>query len=119
MSYQRVIPRDLFNEAKLLKCLGQLSLIIHDGVGVPKGLALEHENPEEGFQIHQDESTGALYCGNLECFYAGRLIGLRSPYNSKEAFPLRFVLDDEEDSVFTETGALSPEFLNLLSIVSV
>ena len=22
MSYERVIPRDLFNEAKLLKCLG-------------------------------------------------------------------------------------------------
>lgn len=30
-SYRRVLPRDLFNEAKLLKCLGQLSLMIHDG----------------------------------------------------------------------------------------
>ena len=31
MTYRRVLPRDLFNEAKLLKCLGQLALIIHDG----------------------------------------------------------------------------------------
>lgn len=30
MTYQREIPRDLFNEANLLKCLGQISLIAHD-----------------------------------------------------------------------------------------
>ncbi len=29
--YTRVIPRDLFNEAKLLKCIGRLVLLIHDG----------------------------------------------------------------------------------------
>ena len=29
--YERVIPRDLFNEAKLLKCVGLLVLKIHDG----------------------------------------------------------------------------------------
>jgi hypothetical protein len=117
MSYKRVIPRDLFNEAKLLKCLGQLSLIIHDGVGVPRGLSLEHENPEEGFRIEQDDSTGAIYCSNLECFFGGRLIGLRSPLNSKEAYPLQFVLEDDEGSVFNANGMLAVEFKTLLASI--
>ena len=30
MSYARVIPRDLFNEANLLKCLGKVALILMD-----------------------------------------------------------------------------------------
>lgn len=119
MSYQRVIPRDLFNEAKLLKCLGQLALLIHDGVRIPRGLTLEHETPEDGFQIEQNQDSGALYCCNLECFCDGRLIGLSTPYNSKDAFPLRFVRgDDDEGRVFNEDGSLSDEFRELLAKVA-
>ncbi len=111
MSYLRVIPRDLFNESKLLKCMGQLALVIHDGVNIPKGLALEHEDPEQGFQIDQDESTGELYPSNLNLFCRGRLIGLRSPYNCKEAYPLRFTLwEGDEGEVFNPDGSLSDEF---------
>lgn len=29
MSYIRVVPRDFFNEAKLLKCLGQFELCVN------------------------------------------------------------------------------------------
>lgn len=116
MSYLRVIPRDLFNEAKLLKCLGQLALIIHDGVGVPRELALENEDPEEGFRIEQNQDSGALFCCNLECFFRSREIGLSCPYNNKGAFPLRYVLDDEnEGPVFDDSGALSGEFIELLA----
>lgn len=118
MSYQRVIPRDLFNEAKLLKCLGQLALLIHDGVNTPRGLALDHENPEDGFQIDQEASTGALYCTNLECLYRQRVIGLRSPYNSKRPFPLLFILDEEEGEIFDDSGALSEEFRKALSAIA-
>ncbi len=118
MSYLRVIPRDLFNEAKLLKCLGQLALIIHDGVRVPRGLSLDHENEEDGFRIDQDSNTGALYCENLTCYCSGRMIGLRSPYNSKDAFPLQFNVGDEIDGrVFDESGALSDDFRSALSEV--
>ncbi len=118
MSYNRVIPCDLFNEAKLLKCLGQLSLVIHGGVGVPDGLVLEHEDPWEAFIIRRDDSSGALYCENLSCGYAGRLIGLRCPLNSKEAYPLFYVLDDQEDAVFKPDGTLSMEFLRLLNSIT-
>jgi hypothetical protein len=112
MSYHRIIPRDLFNEAKLLKCLGQLSLYILDYA--PRGLALDHENPEDGFRIEQNEDSGALYCSNLECLCAGRLIGLQSAYNSKDAYPLNFILDDEDGRVFDEDGKLSKEFKALV-----
>lgn len=117
MSYQRVIPRDLFNEAKLLKCLGQLALFIHDGVKVPRGLAFEEQdNTEGGFQIEQNPNSGALYCCTLELFFRGKLIELSAPYNSKDAYPLRFVWDDEnEGRVFNEDGSISDDFRAVLS----
>lgn len=114
MSYQRVIPRDLFNESKLLKCLGQLALIIHDGTRYP--MTLEHDSCDAGFIIAQDDSTGALYCDNLSLFCAGRLIGLKSPYNDKNTYPLQFNLwEGDEGPVFTDKGQLTPEFEELLN----
>lgn len=107
MSYQRTIPRDLFNEAKLLKCLGQLSLLIYEG------LSLEHDNTEfAGFSIAQDERDGSLYCENISLFYCNRLIGLRSPYNCKNPFPLRFILDEDCGNVFDDSGEFSTEFIS-------
>lgn len=115
MSYMRVIPRDLFNEAKLLKCLGQVALIIHDGVGVPSGLHLEHDTTEcDGFNVEQDPNDGSLYCGNLSLYFEERLIGLRSPYNSKDAYPLRFTMDDEEGDVLTYDGFQLSSALKLM-----
>ncbi len=111
MSYQRVIPRDLFNEAKLLKCMGQLALIIHDGVNVPKGLTLDHEESENGFEVAQDSSSGELYVANLSLCCQGRLIGLRHPYNDKRPYPTRFSLwEGDEGPVFKADGSLSDEF---------
>ncbi len=111
MSYQRVIPRDLFNESKLLKCLGQLALVIHDGVNVPAGLVLHHEDGEHpGFDVWQSEDDGALSVSNLECTCFGRVITLRFKYNSKDAYPLWFALDENEGLVFGEDGKLTDDF---------
>lgn len=117
MSYQRVIPRDLFNEAKLLKCLGQLALYIHDYR--PSGLQLIHFAEDEGFRIEQDPNDGALYCANMELVCAGSVINLRSPYNCKDAYPLRFADSgaEEEGRVFNEDGTLSNEFRNLTALL--
>lgn len=115
MSYTRVIPRDLFNEAKLLKCLGQLALLIHDGVKIPRGLSIEHADPTEGFRIEQDGSDGSLYCANLCVFCNGCAISLRTPLNSKDAYPLWFTVGEEEGRVFNEDGTLSDEFRQVLS----
>ena len=118
MTYLRVIPRDLFNEAKLLKCLGKLSLLIHDGANVPKGLLLDHLTEEnEGFEICQNESDGSLYVSNLELTHKGRTIGLRCPYNHKGAYPLQLCFEDEEGSVFNDDGSLSDEFQALLKSI--
>ncbi len=40
MTYHRVLPRDAFNEAKLLKCIGKLTLLIEDKYNTPKAASL-------------------------------------------------------------------------------
>lgn len=115
MTYMRVIPRDLFNESKLLKCLGQLSLIAHDGLDCRRQrverLIVEFEEGLEGdpFMIEQNEMSGALYCRTLRVEVNGRLVSVASTYNSKSPFPLCF--GDNEEPVFNDDGSLSDEFL--------
>ena len=46
--YNRVIPRDLFNEANLLKCMGQLYLCLE--AANLKYVYLEHDG--DAFQAH-------------------------------------------------------------------
>lgn len=118
MSYERVIPRDLFNEAKLLKCLGQLALLLHNYEG-RWPVSLHHESPEEGFQIELNQLTGELECTNvvLTMDVSGEIITLGSTYNSKEPYPLNFLSEDEETSgdVFNDDGTFSADFLKFIS----
>ena len=112
--YRRVIPRDLFNEAKLLKCMGQLALLIHDGVGVPRGLELVHDDSvNQGFVIEQDDSDGSLFVSNLTLRFKGRVIVLKSPYNSRDCYPLWYGPDDEQ--VFNDDGSFATDFLSSLT----
>lgn len=115
--YTRVVPRDLFNESKLLKCLGQLVLIIEDYVDCnrvrcPKNLRYEQSEPGE-FRIDQDSYNGGLFLvSGLSFFLGAHLLELRSVYNSKEPYPLVFInFDDDEEPVFLPNGGLSPEFI--------
>lgn len=108
MSHRRVIPRDFFNEAKLLKCLGQLQLaIIDNAVG---GLPLQVEFDDECFNVLQHSGSGALYCANYSVYLAGEEIHLFTPYNSKEAYPLIASYRGEEYYVFDEAGKFMPNF---------
>lgn len=113
--YRRVIPRDLFNEAKLLKCLGQLSLAIHDEIDVGKR-AVPHCLKVRGddgkpFKIDQRESDGGLFCSSL-IFVAGSMpLILYSSYNSKSPYPLNCEsLDYGVFDVFNDDGSLTSEF---------
>ena len=45
-----VIPRDFFNYAKLLKCMGFLALNIHNGT-LPDGIEISIEESGEQFEI--------------------------------------------------------------------
>lgn len=118
MSYERVIPRDLFNESKLLKCLGQLALLLHIYEG-RWPVSLHHEDPESGFRIEQDQLTGELECTNLVLTLdiSGEIITLGSTYNSKEPYPLNFLSEDEQTSgeVFNDDGSFADEFLKFIS----
>lgn len=111
MSYIRVVPRDLFNEAKLLKCLGALYIAAEYRNG---DLTVEHANEgsREGWDIHQDEADGSLFCANVEIVFRGKVIHCSTPLNSKVPYPLLAEYGDEVVSVFDDAGKLSPEFEN-------
>ena len=107
MTYQRVIPRDLFNEAKLLKCLGQLSLIAHDGLHPELSLEVKHHS--ERFDIEQRPQCGGLYA-NVRVWAGDTPLVVYSAYNSKSPFPLLCETDDGEINVFEDDGSLTEDF---------
>jgi hypothetical protein len=116
-NYLRVIPRDLFNEASLLKCYGQLALYLLDK-GVPAETASFLEHTRGGFQVAQDENSGAIYVHNLPLLIGGRAFRLIRPLNSREPWPLYVEAFDDPDfdviAVFNEDGTPSADFLKLL-----
>ena len=130
MSYDRVLPRDRFNEAKPLKCLGQLSLLTHDGRGIDPAWALDliQQDPVDseeyaGFIIEQNTDDGSIYCANLVLLSRGQCIRLYSPLNSKRPYPLQFFGHRRDGStyptvdgeVFDDDGTLSSEFRSFLT----
>lgn len=116
MSYTRVIPRDLFNEANLLKCYGQLALWHLDNV-VP-GLVVEMCTGQNiPFDVRQTDD-GETYVANVSVYVHGRELQLGRPCNSRESWPLYVRSMGEQEwldvPVFTTTGEPHPEFLQLL-----
>lgn len=104
MSYRRVIPRDLFNEAKLLKCMGQLALLVHDGK-LPSVTIIHDGSP---FTIEQ-APDGDLYLPGVRVFVGGEPLTMGTVLNSKEPYPLIF--GEEQHPVFDNNGQPSFEFL--------
>lgn len=115
MNYRRVIPRDFFNESKLFKCLGQLSLCILDNK-LPYELTEELEDEYEGFQIHQDVCTGDVYCSNYHVYLGETELCFYSLLNSKLNYSLmcETVDDDDDIFVFNDDGTPTQEFLRFL-----
>lgn len=110
MSYQRVIPRDLFNEASLLKCYGRIYIELenHD---LPH-VQLEHDG--QAFEIEQDPGSGGLSIANVQLRVGDDCIRLHRPLNSREAYPLYMTDEDEcEVPLFDDKGAFTPEALDL------
>lgn len=110
MHYNRVLPRDFFNEAKLLKCMGQLSLKVLDGL-VPNGVFIQFDECDDPFQIDLTE-CGHLWIKNYKITINGVEVKLKIPYNSKQPYPLLCELDYEDTPVFTDHGVLTREFVD-------
>lgn len=109
--YMRVIPRDLFNEANLLKCFGQLYLQL-EILNTPD-VELLHDG--EAFDIGQHGDSGGLYIRNVSLIVRGEAMPIHRPLNSRYAWPLYLTTaDDEEISVFDDNGRLSNEMLQFL-----
>lgn len=107
-SYLRIIPRDFFNESKLLCCLGKLSVQIHDRL--TNGLDLEQEFDNEPFQVEQSMDDGSLYVVNYSVYLNKEEVLLYTPYNSRRKYPLRGEYKGEIYEVLDEDGKLNTTF---------
>lgn len=112
-TYTRVAPRDLFNEAKLLKCLGRLALLVVDHMA-PEGLTFYDSG--EPYLPEQDTGSGDIYCKQgIRFSFRGHELILFSVYNSKDAYPLFWISNEgEEITVFNNLGDFRSEFLEKL-----
>lgn len=128
MSYIRVIPRDLFNEASLLKMLGHFWLLtdhreqvqfLHTDLSGIGGQGLP-------FMVEQDRSDGSIAVSNVRLFIKNQRYRLYRPLNSREAWPLWIervndsefeafnVFDDSQEA--TAGVSLSDEMLTLIGV---
>lgn len=107
MTYMRVIPRDLFNEANLLKCLGRIYINLENLCDCKVTL----ESDGRAFQIDQSQSSGAINCANVKLSNG---IDFFRPLNSRDPWPLYANLPDDECAVFNDDGTFTAEFLRLL-----
>lgn len=107
--HKRVIPRDFFNEAKLLKCLGRLSLLILENR--VNELPLKEEFDGRAFSIIQNDADGSLSVENYKLLLDGEKIELYLTYNSKENYPLMGRYRDEEYYLLSDkSGDFMPNF---------
>ena len=107
-NYQRVIPRDFFNEAKLLKCMGVISLSILDSKAP---CVMNIEESGEPFSIGLMD-CGHLTVGNYELTIKETPVILKSTYNSKSNYPLLVEYDYCDYTVFDENGEFTDEFID-------
>lgn len=111
MSYLRVIPRDLFNEANLLKCYGQLYLNL-DRLGLQE--CLEHHADDGPFRIKQWEEDGSLSVQNVILNLHGRQVRLYRPLNAMSPYPLWAIIGERELQVFNTDGTFTDEMEELI-----
>jgi hypothetical protein len=115
--YERVIPRDLFNEGSLLKCYGRLYILLE---GNPNAKYPVDSISE--FDIVQRQDDGSLFIENLPFVIGRDEYRLTRPLNSRGAWPLyaeRIGNDDfEAVSVFTDEGDLTLEMKALIEAAS-
>lgn len=108
IDYLRVIPRDFFNEAKLLKCMGQLSLKILD-YQLPEGLNITIHESGDPFNICLSED-GSLFVSNYPIMVNGSQVFFKTAYNSKSPFPFYAEIDYCDILVFDEAGNFTSNF---------
>lgn len=110
MTYIRVIPRDLFNESNLLKCLGKLALLVENKAAPNLSYYYDHKP----FNIVQNEASGGLQCLNVTFYTLKQDLILERPLNSRESWPLYVLTEQEDYPVFNSQGNLENSLLDFL-----
>ena len=113
MTYRRVIPRDLFNESNLLKCVGKLCIEL-EKIGYENELLFD-EDEATYFQVRQEIHSGWTYMQNIYFVWDNVRYGLVRPLNSRDTWPLYLsarALEDGPMQLFDEAGKLTDEFLD-------
>lgn len=114
MSYFREIPRDLFNEANLQKCLATASINAETTPGVE--VEFLSSDGYDSFDIYMNEDDGSLRIRNVVVQVHGEIVDVFRPLNSREAYPLLFTIEKDGDydclKVFTPEGKFSDDFQN-------
>ncbi len=115
--YTRVIPRDLFNEAKLLKCMGRLTLLELDRM-LPCKMIIVHDDSKP-FDIQLMEE-GSLYIRNIEVFIKEEPAAFifKTTLNSKANYPMFVEHKSCDYRVFNEAGEFDEEFLEFVKTLS-
>ena len=109
MTYKRVVPRDIFNEASLLKLLGRLAIY---ALTIP-GKKIHFEHDGGPFLISQDPNDGSLRCENVRFFIDSKPLDIFRPLNSREDWCLYASLNGDEALVFSSGGYTTFEFERL------
>ena len=111
MSHVRVIPRDLFNDANLLKCLGQVFLNLE--TANLSGVELEHDGA--AFRIVQSAGDGSTWVENVRLNVRGQDVIMFRPLNSRRPWPLYIsVVNDDDIPVLDDDGNFSREFATMI-----
>lgn len=108
--YQRVAPRDFFNESKLLKCLGRLTLLIHDGMTPVKIGMIEDFRYSSEFKIGLMDD-GHLVVTNRQFKIKEHFVIMKTVYNCKKPYPLICEHEYVEYPVFDDNGEWTEEFI--------
>ena len=114
MSYTRVIPRDLFNEANLLKCAGQLYLMLEN-----RGLEHLLEHDGAAFRVEQSEDDGSITILNVTMSIAGNRFHLMRPLNARDPYPVYLTSEDpntDDIQVFEDDGTFTDEMRTFLGV---
>jgi hypothetical protein len=106
MSYHRVLPRDAFNEANLLKCVGRLTLLIEDRLAE----GWEYSFDGDSFDIQMDGSDGSISVANIQFKFNGEPVKVFRPMNARDSWPM-FVSTEtgDEFQLFNQDGELQPQ----------
>lgn len=115
--YPRIIPRDFFNESKLLKCMGRLALLKHKG-NLPDNININVEESGEPFHVKLHNEYGCLYVSNYNVTINDIDVFVGTLYNSKNNYPLVCYYDYTEYLVFDENGNFDDEFIEFFSSLS-